>query len=75
MESNAGKRMQRRVLPSEIAGSFAFIGDTNKAFEYLERGFSEEDPDLILCIRFPAFDSIRSDPRYADFMRRLGLPQ
>ena len=66
---------ERRVLPSEIAGSFAFVGDTNKAFEYLERGFSEEDPDLILDIRFPAFDSIRSDRRYADLMRRLGLPQ
>ncbi len=66
---------KRRVLPSEIAGSFALIGDNNKTFEYLERGFAEEDPDLIPDIRFPAFDSIRSDPRYADFMRRLGLPE
>jgi hypothetical protein len=50
-------------------------GDPNKAFEYLEKGFSGGDPDLILCLRYPAFDSMRSDARYADLMRRLGLPQ
>jgi len=27
------------------------------------------------CIRFPALDSLHSDPRWAQFMAKLGLPQ
>src|SRR5208282_2228800 len=65
----------KRGLLSDIAVSFALAGDKNKAFEYLEKGFSNGDPDLILCLRFPAFDSMRSDPRYKDLMRRIGLPE
>jgi eukaryotic-like serine/threonine-protein kinase len=57
-----------------IAVSFALLGNRDKTFEYLEKGFSEEDDEIIFCIRYPALDSIRPDPRYADLMRRLGLP-
>jgi serine/threonine protein kinase/tetratricopeptide (TPR) repeat protein len=58
-----------------MAMAFAIRGDRNKTFEYLEEAFSREDLELILCIRYPAFDSMRSDPRYADLMRQLGLPE
>jgi eukaryotic-like serine/threonine-protein kinase len=58
-----------------IAVGFALAGDRNKAFEFLEKALAEEDDELIFAIRYPAFDSIRSDPRYADLMRRLGLPE
>jgi hypothetical protein len=51
------------------------LAHRNKTFEYLDKGLSEEDSELILGIRFPALDSIRSDPRYADLMHRLGLPE
>ena len=61
--------------PSDIAVGFALAGDRNKAFAYLEKAFSPEDADLILCVRFPAFDSMRSDPRFAAVMHRLGLPE
>ena len=61
--------------PTNIAVSYALAGDRNKAFEYLEKAYAEQDSELMACIRFPAFDLLHSDPRYADFMRRLGLPQ
>jgi serine/threonine protein kinase/tetratricopeptide (TPR) repeat protein len=58
-----------------VAVSFAVLGDRDKLFQYLEKMFSDEDDELIFCIRYPALDGIRSDPRYGDLMRRLGLPQ
>ena len=61
--------------PAYIALGFALAGDRNRTFEYLEKSFSIESDELVLCIRFPAFDSIGSDPRYKDLMRRLGLPE
>jgi len=60
--------------PTNVAVSYALAGDRNKALEYLEKAYAEQDSELMACIRFPAFDLLHSDPRYADFMRRLGLP-
>ena len=58
-----------------IAQAYAMDGDRDKAFEYLEKAYANEDVELILGVRSPALDSIRSDPRYRDLMRRLGLPE
>ncbi len=58
-----------------VAMAMAVTGDRNKAFEYLDKALAENEIELVLCIRYPTLDPIRSDPRYADLMRRLGLPQ
>jgi eukaryotic-like serine/threonine-protein kinase len=58
-----------------IAVSFAILGNRNQTFENLETAYSNEDDELIFCIRYPALDLIRSDPRYADLMLKLSLPQ
>jgi len=64
-----------RLDPSALAFGSALAGDRDKAFEYLDKAYSIEDEDLMLIPRYPALDSVRSDPRYTDLMRRLGLPQ
>jgi thioredoxin-like negative regulator of GroEL len=61
--------------PTNLAVVYALAGDRSKAFEYLEKARAEQDSELLACIRFPAFDLLHSDPRYAEFMRTLGLPQ
>ena len=61
--------------PTNIAVTYALAGDRNKAFEYLEKAYTEQDSELGACIRFPAFDVLKSDPRWAGYMRRLGLPE
>ena len=61
--------------PADTVLSFALRGDREKAFEYLERAYSEQSTGLTQDVRFPALDSVRSDPRFVDLMRRLGLPQ
>ena len=63
------------AAPTNIAVSYALAGDRDKAFEYLDKAYAEEDSELMACIRFPAFDSLHSAPRYAELMKRLGLPQ
>jgi serine/threonine protein kinase/tetratricopeptide (TPR) repeat protein len=61
--------------PTNLAVVYTLAGDRNKAFEYLEKARTEQDSELMACIRFPAFDLLHSDTRYADFMRKLDLPQ
>jgi eukaryotic-like serine/threonine-protein kinase len=61
--------------PTNIAVTYALLGDRDKAFEYLEKAYSERDSEFMACIRFPAFDILHGDPRYASLMSRLGLPQ
>ena len=60
--------------PTNIAVTYAVAGNGDKAFEYLEKAHSQQDSELMACIRFPAFDSLHRDPRWADLMRRVGLP-
>jgi len=60
---------------SASAVAFAVKGDHDQAFKYLEKAYSDGDSELLIVIRYPALDPIRSGPRYADLMRRLGLPE
>ena len=48
-------------------------GDKEGAFQYFEKAFEQRDPDL-LRLADPAFDPIRTDPRFAELVRRIGLP-
>src|SRR5205823_3639758 len=57
-----------------ISKCFAAIGKNDAAFEWLEMAYKNPDDLLPTFIRGPAFDTLRSDPRYAPFMQRIGLP-
>ena len=60
---------------SFIASGYAVAGDRQQTFDWLEKAVENEDDQLGAAIRYPVFDEIRSDPRYPDIMRRVGLPQ
>jgi tetratricopeptide (TPR) repeat protein len=64
----------RDLPPTGVALSFALAGNRDKAFEYFEKAYGADDDDLIQTLRYPALQSLHSDPRYSDLMRRLGLP-
>jgi hypothetical protein len=58
-----------------VAGACVRVGDKESAFQWLEKGFGERD-DLMIDLKVePVFDGIRSDPRYQDLVRRVGIPQ
>lgn len=50
---------------------YAALGEKDKAFEWLEKGYDERF--LIHIKTEPAFDPLRSDPRFADLLRRMNL--
>ncbi len=51
------------------------LGEPDKAFPWLEKWFKNHDGSLVWMKVAPEFDRIRSDPRFADLMRRVGLPE
>jgi TolB-like protein/DNA-binding winged helix-turn-helix (wHTH) protein/Flp pilus assembly protein TadD len=60
-------------LASEIAVIFVALGDTDQAITWLEKGYEERfNPGVLLR---PGFDPLRSDPRFEDLVRRIGLPR
>jgi serine/threonine protein kinase/Tfp pilus assembly protein PilF len=63
------------VEPALIASNYAWIGEKEKAFNWLEKGYQQKSDFLAYIKVLPMFDSLRSDPRYADLLRRMGLPQ
>jgi serine/threonine protein kinase/Flp pilus assembly protein TadD len=58
-----------------VALALSVTGEQQKALDYLEKAVAEHEIEAVLCIRYPSFDPIRSDPRYTQIMRQLGLPQ
>jgi TolB-like protein/Tfp pilus assembly protein PilF len=65
---------REHVPPEKLAILETGLGDKDKAFEYLEKAYSERAIAMISLKIEPAFDPLRSDPRFADLLRRVGFP-
>jgi TolB-like protein/Tfp pilus assembly protein PilF len=64
----------KRVAPYNIAAHYSRLGDNEKALEMLEKAYAEHSTAMIgLNLEFE-FDGLRSDPRFKDLVRRVGLP-
>jgi hypothetical protein len=59
------------VLPQ----TYSVLGEKDDAFEFLEAAYREGATLLIFLGVLPTLDNIRSDPRFADLLRRMRLPQ
>jgi len=55
-----------------IAGAYAFRGEKDKAFEWLDKAIAYADPGITDLVTDRLFDDIRSDPRFVIFLRRIG---
>jgi tetratricopeptide (TPR) repeat protein len=61
--------------PYMIAVIYSDLGERNKAFEFLEKAYQERSPDLAYFLKADLrIDSLRSDPRFIDLLRRMNFP-
>jgi serine/threonine protein kinase len=58
-----------------IARLYADMGNKDQAFKWLDTAYREHDFELIKLKTDFLFDPLRSDPRFAELVRRVGLPQ
>jgi TolB-like protein/Flp pilus assembly protein TadD len=69
----AGKYEKGRAIGQDLAAVYAGLGDKDQAFAWLEKDFQARS-GLLAWIRWaPPFESLRSDPRFTDLLRRMGF--
>jgi len=73
LESQVGK--EHGTDACGVASDYFYLGDNEKGYEWLERSYSRREPLLLWVTVNTDFDGIRSDPRYLDLLKRLGLDQ
>jgi TolB-like protein len=57
----------------QIAQAYAYRGDKDKAFEWLERARRQHDPGLGDLLKDPLLENLRDDPRWNAFLHTMGL--
>jgi tetratricopeptide (TPR) repeat protein len=66
---------RNHVPPYNVAWIYAALGEKDQALAMLEKAYDERSWYIVLLAVDPKFDSLRSDPRFTDLVRRVGLPQ
>jgi len=61
------------VPPSFVARLHAQLGEKDAAFEWAGKALEQRDPNLLWIKVEPAFDSLRSDPRYLALLEKMNL--
>jgi len=68
------RRMKDRYVPAyAMVLIHTALGEKDKAFEWLEKGYEERDEFLTRIKIAPELASLRSDPRFHDLLRRVGF--
>jgi tetratricopeptide (TPR) repeat protein len=58
----------------QIAEVYAYRGETDKAFQWLNRALQQRDPGTPELKTGPLMKSLRADPRYPELLKRMRLP-
>jgi TolB-like protein len=61
--------------PARIGAIYAWRGDNDRAFQWLERGLGIRDQDLETIRYYPLVQRLKGDPRYAALLRKMNLPE
>jgi eukaryotic-like serine/threonine-protein kinase len=74
IEARQAQRKTGYSSALKIAELYADLGDKDQAFRWLNTAYQERDPYLLGLKTNFLFDLIRSDPRFAELVRKVGLP-
>jgi tetratricopeptide (TPR) repeat protein len=67
--------IRNHVPPYNLAWIYAALGEKDQALAMLDKAYDERSWYIVLLAVDPKFENLRSDPRFADLVRRVGLPQ
>jgi hypothetical protein len=68
------KSKQTSASPYTMATIYAGIGENDKAFEFLEKAYSEKSFDISSSLKSDlVLDSLHRDPRFQNLLGRIGL--
>jgi hypothetical protein len=56
-----------------VASACFLLGDNDRGFEWLERSYATKEADVTEIKNDQNLDGVRTDPRYLDLVKRLGL--
>ena len=68
------KAKERYVPPFWIAAIYVGLDEKDEAFAWLEKAYQDREWWLVWIKMDPKMDSLRSDARFIDLMRRVGFP-
>jgi serine/threonine protein kinase/tetratricopeptide (TPR) repeat protein len=68
------RAQQTYVQPTWVAVIHIGLGENDQAFDWLQRAFEDRSAWLVNLKIDPFFDPVRSDPKFTDLARRVGLP-
>ena len=63
----------RYVTPAALVNVYIGLDDKDQAFVWLDKAVQEKSNFVAFLKVFPIVDPLRSDPRYADLLNRVGL--
>ena len=87
--ADAGRKNEARKILSELEkaeangmslGEFGLypiyfaLGDNERGLAWLEKAYKQKSESLLYLRCWPEFDRQRADPRFADLIRRVGIP-
>jgi hypothetical protein len=67
------RQKQGYVAPFALAAIYIRLGDKDQAFHWLEKAYEERSNPLSYLRVNSVVDPLRSDPRFRDLLRRVGL--
>lgn len=67
--------LTRYVPAYSLAELHASLGQGEQALAWLRKAYGERGGGITFIKVSPVFDGLRSDPRFQDLLRRVGLPQ